>query len=101
MVYTPDGDEVPFDWDEQNAAHVERHSATPDEVTQALLSGDRLFLRRSDAETEDRWVVMGPTDEGRWLVVVYTRRNGQIRVITAREPNAREAAFLSRRRRKK
>lgn len=92
---------VPFDWDERNAAHVERHSATPDEVTPALLSGDRLFLRRSDAETEDRWVVMGPTDEGRSLVVVYTRRIGQIRVITAREPNAREAAFLSRRRRKK
>ncbi|MBK9344138.1 MAG: BrnT family toxin [Dehalococcoidia bacterium] len=100
MVYTPDGDEVPFDWDASERSRGAGR-ATPDEVTQALLSGDRLFLRRSDTETEDRWVVMGPTDEGRWLVVVYTRRNGQIRVITAREPNAREAAFLSRRRRKK
>jgi hypothetical protein len=101
MVYTPNDGEDLFDWDENNEEHVGRHSASPAEVTDALLSDDRLFLRRSDTETEDRWVVMGPTEAGRWLVVVYTRRNDRIRVVTAREPNARESAFLSRRRRKK
>jgi uncharacterized DUF497 family protein len=97
MVYTSSDDD-PFDWDEYNVEHVAAHGHEWWETEQIILDPDRLFLQRADTATEDRWVVIGKTESGRVLVVVYTRRGRRIRVITARAPNTREARFFSRRR---
>jgi uncharacterized DUF497 family protein len=39
---------------------------------------------------ERRWALLGATEEGRRLYVVYTRRRGRIRVVSARDATPRE-----------
>ena len=42
------------------------------------------------SHTEDRYYVLGTTDAGRKLFVVFTPRNDLIRVISARDMTRRE-----------
>jgi uncharacterized DUF497 family protein len=39
---------------------------------------------------ERRWALLGATEPGDFLFVVYTRRHGRIRVVTARVASDRE-----------
>jgi uncharacterized DUF497 family protein len=104
MVYTGSDDDEEldadlFDWDQHNALHIEEeHGVTVDEAEEAFRDLPLLFLRRADTETERRWAFLGRTFAGRLLLVVYTWRNGRIRVVTARPPNGRESNFWSRKR---
>jgi uncharacterized DUF497 family protein len=74
-----------FDWDEGNEEKIWLQGrATPDEVEQ-------VFFNRADRRRNgSRYIALGRTDEGRALFVVYERRDGRIRPISAREPNSRE-----------
>ena len=90
--------ESPFHWDDANELHVAEHGVTPSEAEEIFDDPGRVFLRRSDSPTEHRWVLLGRTFAGRLQVIVYTRRNGRIRVITVRDPNVGESRFWSRRR---
>ena len=75
-------DELVFDWDEANIAHVARHNVLPEEVEQALAS-DPMYLDADVVEAEDRYTGVGHTDLLRVLVLVWTMRGGAIRPITA------------------
>ena len=102
MVDTDDVDDGPqgrFDWDEHNALHIEEeHGVSVQEAEELFDDDDRLYIRRSDTDTERRWMFIGRTFAGRLLVVIYTWRNRKIRVVTVREPNRRERSFWSRQR---
>lgn len=43
-----------------------------------------------DVGREKRWGLLGATESGRILFVVYTTRQGRIRVVTARDATDRE-----------
>ncbi|MGA2272861.1 MAG: BrnT family toxin [Bryobacteraceae bacterium] len=73
-----------FEWDDQNAGHIALHNVTPDEVEQ-VIANDPISLEVAIRKGERRTVCAGWTDSGRVLKVVYTVRNGQIRVVTAHE----------------
>jgi len=73
---------VKFDWDEANTAHIARHGVRPEE---ALANPRRLVLRIRSQRGEERWAALGATEAGRILFVVFTRRRGRVRVITARD----------------
>jgi uncharacterized DUF497 family protein len=75
-------DELVFDWDEANVAHVARHNVTPEEVEQALAS-DPMYLDADVVEAEDRYTGAGHTNLLRVLVLVWTMRGDAIRPITA------------------
>jgi len=81
-----------FVWDEHNVEHVGRHGVTADEVEEAMLDARRLVMPAYNVEGERRFAILGATEAGRLLFVVYTKRDKCIRVITARE-----AAYLKRR----
>ena len=53
---------------------------------------DPLAIQQSDpdAEGEERFVVVGMGSAGRVLVVVYTLRGGEFRLISARRATRRE-----------
>lgn len=53
---------------------------------------DPLALHRADpdSEGEERFVAVGAGSAGQLLVVVYTLRNGAIRLISARRATPRE-----------
>ncbi|MDT7909987.1 BrnT family toxin, partial [Thermus sp.] len=88
LVYTWDGSRpVEFDWDEANTAHIARHGVRPEE---ALANPRRLVLRIRSQAGEERWAALGATEAGRILFVVFTRRRGRARVITARDATPEE-----------
>jgi uncharacterized DUF497 family protein len=89
MVYTrADG---PFDWDDDNEGHVSRHGVEWWEAEEALLDPERVNLAQTNVAGEHRFLVIGRTDAGRSLVVVYTLRGRRIRVVTARTPSEGES----------
>jgi uncharacterized DUF497 family protein len=79
MGTTNDGD--PFDWDSGNRDHIDFEVA---EVEQAVYDPDRIVVDAYNAGDERRWALLGFTEQGDILFVVYTHRSGKIRIVTAR-----------------
>ncbi len=78
-------------WDEQNVAHIARHSVTEPEVEQVVFGGTALATaaeRRPGGQ-----VVFGQTAQGRLLVVFVDRpAAGRCYVLSARPMTRREAS---------
>jgi uncharacterized protein len=75
-------DELVFDWDEANVAHVARHNVTPEEVEQ-VFSNDPMDLGADGMDAEERYTGVGHTNRLRVLVLVWTMRGDGTRPITA------------------
>ncbi|MCK4504818.1 MAG: BrnT family toxin [Candidatus Aegiribacteria sp.] len=81
-----------FEWDEGNATkNWEKHDVSQSECEQVFFNKP-LIVRRDSAhsETESRYYVLGKTDSGRLLFVVFTIREKLIRVISARDMTKKE-----------
>ena len=91
-----------FDWDEANVAHLDRKRVEPEEAEEALLDPDRVPAPFYNTATERRRAVFGATETGRVLFIVFTHRQGKIRVVTARdaEPDERQTYWERQRRRR-
>ncbi len=90
-------DESDFDWDDVNIEHVARHGVEPWEVEDAILDPGRVGASARNAPEERRFAVVGATEPGRLLFVVFTRREERIRVITARDAEDSEKRRYRRR----
>lgn len=66
-----------FDWDNHNEQHIGRHDVEPYEAEEAMSD-----LLRVTFDTHGKGIrgVIGKTEDGRILVVIYTMRNGLYRV---------------------
>jgi hypothetical protein len=73
---------VEFDWDAANTKHLKRHRVTAAEFEE-LFARDPVFLEYAVDNGEERFKVLGATQQGRVLIAVWTMRNGKIRAITA------------------
>jgi uncharacterized DUF497 family protein len=84
-----------FDWDEGNRdKNQERHGVSDSECEQVFFNQPLfVFADTEHSEEEQRYYVLGRTDRGRWLFVVFAPRGDKIRVISAREMTKRERAF--------
>ena len=83
-------DELIFDWDEANEAHVARHNITPEEVEQ-VFANDPMDLGADVVDGEERYTAVGQTKRLRVLVLVWTMRGDAIRPITAFDASERLA----------
>jgi uncharacterized protein len=81
---------VEFDWDDANIDHIAKHGLIPEEAEEALLDPKGVNIGAYNTPTEKRNSVLGATEGGRILRVVYTKRYGNIRVVTARDANKTE-----------
>jgi len=79
---------IEFDWDAANLSHIAEHGVTPEEAAQ-VLDNDPVDLDYHVVESEERWVTVGVTNRGRFLVVVWTIRGSAIRVVTAFDADRR------------
>ena len=83
-----------FEWDPAKALENEReHEGVTFEEASTCFS-DLLSTTIYDpdhSDTEDRYVLLGISAQGRLLVVVHTERGDNIRIISARPANGREA----------
>ncbi len=81
---------VGFEWDPAKAeSNLERHGVDfADAAT--VLSDDSALTRRDDNPAEERCATVGMDVLGRVLVVIFTWRGEEIRLISARRATASE-----------
>ena len=81
-----------FEWDTHNSDKIKtKHGVTPVECEQVFFNapvivGDDVM----HSETENRLYLLGQTDSGRPLFLVFTVRKDKLRVISARDMNKKE-----------
>ena len=84
-----------FDWDEANAIKKwDKHSVSQAECEQVFFNEPLVVAEDVKHSTvEQRYYVLGATDQGRRLFLVFTMRGDLIRVISAREMNQKERSI--------
>jgi uncharacterized protein len=81
-------DVLRFDWDQANKGHIVSHHVTPEEVEQ-VFANDEIDIDYDVIGGEERWTVIGETDQTRVLIVVFTMRDELVRTVTAYEASVR------------
>lgn len=78
---------VGFQWDEGNAGKNLRKHDVSDGESEEIFFNDPLVVGEDDVHSKDeeRGFVLGQTNAGRKLFVVFTVRRQRIRVISARD----------------
>ena len=81
-----------FDWDEWNAEKIwSKHQVSRAECEQVLFNQPLVVGEDPEHSKEEmRYFVLGQTDKGRELFMVFTARDDLIRVITARDMSRKE-----------
>ncbi len=81
-----------FEWDEEKAnANFKKHRISFDEATTVFL--DHFSITMPDpghSEGEERYIDIGSSDNGLVLVVAYTERGSNIRIISCRKATLSE-----------
>ena len=81
-----------FEWDaRKGVANQRKHGVGFEEA--ASVFGDphaRVFDDEFHSSKEFREIILGRSDRGRWLVMVFTERGGRLRIISARRATKRE-----------
>ncbi|MGP8244614.1 MAG: BrnT family toxin [Bryobacteraceae bacterium] len=86
-----------FDWDAENTRHISLHEVRTVE-TEQVLQKDPVVMQFQERGGEERVLVLGQTNAGRLLAVVYTERRARIRVVTAYPMTKRLEAIYFRQR---
>ena len=83
---------IKFDWDPRKARrNLRKHGIDFDEASTVFADTLSITIPDPDpSEDEERWVTMGLDALGRVLVVVYTWRGENPRLISARNATKRE-----------
>jgi hypothetical protein len=84
-----------FQWDEGNInKNRVKHQVEDWESEQVFFNEPALVLDDpKHSLIEKRWAAFGRTDAGRLLVVIFTKRENLLRVISARDMNRKEMKF--------
>jgi uncharacterized DUF497 family protein len=81
-----------FEWDSGKAAkNIRKHGVTFEEAATVFLDPLALtFLDRMHSIVEERFVIIGQSNQQHLLVIIYTERTPYIRIISARVATAQE-----------
>lgn len=84
-----------FQWDKDNIdKNLIKHNVENWECEQIFFNKPLLILDDPEHSlSEKRWAAFGRTDAGRLLVVIFTKRDKLLRVISARDMSRREVKF--------
>ena len=78
------------EWDRAKAStNLRKHGVRFADAVTALEDENAISIK-DDGEDEERWITIGMDSVARILVVVYTWRGGQIRLISARRATRTE-----------
>lgn len=72
------------------ASNLQKHGVHFAEAEMVLQDTMALTIEDPDAVNEQRWITMGMDLTGRILLVVYTYRSDQIRIISIRKASRQE-----------
>jgi uncharacterized protein len=92
MVWDPLDDCSGFDWDDANIdKNWHSHAVAWWECEEVFFNRPRTILRDvGHSDDEHRFLILGQSNAGRWLMICFTIRQDLIRPISARDMNARE-----------
>ncbi len=80
-----------FDWDKANIKKNEiKHKVYYRESEQVFFDKPIYFKDEKHSKTEDRFYAIGETNKGRRLIIIFTKRSGKVRVISARNQSKKE-----------
>ena len=84
-----------FQWDEGNTEkNWEKHRVSRFECEQLFFNEPFLVLKDEEhSQNESRYYALGQTNRNRELFIVFTIRDDQIRVISARDMSRRERRY--------
>lgn len=76
-----------FEWDEEKAkANLKKHRVDFDEATTVFTDPFSITIHDPDhSADEQRYIDIGRSEKGRVLVVVYTERGSNIRLVSCRK----------------
>lgn len=87
-------DDPKFDWDDGNKLKsATKHNVETHESEEVFRNKEDLFILGEQVQPktkEDRFGVLGLTNEKRVLMISFTLREGRIRIISARPISAKE-----------
>jgi uncharacterized protein len=86
---------IGFEWDISNETkNWKKHAVTKWECEQVFFNKPLLIYEdKKHSQKENRAYVLGQTDQGRKLFIVFTIRNRRLRIISARSMSKKERAF--------
>lgn len=76
-----------FCWTEWNTGHIARHNVETFEAEEAMTDVSQVVFY---AQGKEKMGVIGRTEEGRFLVVIFTIKDDMFFVITARDAEPAE-----------
>ncbi len=80
-----------YEWDPAKArANFAKHGVRFADAATVLEDDLALTIRDASSEDEERWITLGRSLLGHLVVVVYTWRKDNVRLISARPATARE-----------
>lgn len=81
-----------FEWDINKAQkNLQKHNVAFNEAATIFSNGLSITIYDPDhSEVEDRYLTIGISTSGRFLIVSHMDRHGKIRIISARELNKKE-----------
>ncbi len=86
-----------FEWNEGNSLkNWIRHQVSQGECEQVFFNEPLIvFADVKHSLDENRWFLLGVTDAGRFLFIVFTIRKSLIRIISARDMNKKERSIYN------
>ena len=82
--------EIEFD-PRKAAANLRKHRVSFEEAATCLLDAHALVMEDDRSEGESRWILVGMSARARLLTVIYTLREDNPRLISARKATTKEA----------
>ena len=76
---------------EKNAANIAKHGVSLADGDGVLLDPLAVTIEDSAALDEQRWITVGANSLGLLMVVVWTERGEEIRLISARPPQGAQS----------
>ncbi|MEI8031635.1 MAG: BrnT family toxin [Comamonadaceae bacterium] len=86
--------EIEFD-PRKAAVNLRKHHVSFEEAASCLLDPQALVMEDALAEGESRWLLVGMSSQARLLTVVYTLREDNPRLISARKATTKEAKIYA------
>lgn len=83
-----------FQWDKGNIGKNLKHNVEDKEAEEVFFDENRFsFKDKVHSEGEERFRILGKTQKGRLLFIVFTVRREKIRIISARDINRKEVTL--------
>lgn len=83
-----------FEWDKGNLDHIKKHNIRYEDCEE-IFNNKPLLVRKDigHSQVEKRFEVLGKTNAGKKIFLVYTMRKEKIRALSARDQSKKERSY--------